>query len=377
MRSLTTCRAQLLACALVVLAQSADAQWQTFLIRPSGYPIGNALGTRGAEFQFGSASPTNSFSDLHAGIWTGLSGSSWVDLNPPGASASGVLDSDGLQHVGVATFGAVQKAGFWSGTSNSFTSLHPASGYVSSRAVAVGGGRQGGAGTTTTPYERALLWSGSAGSVVSLHPSVPSSRESWISDLSADGETQFGTTSVFVNAFSWRNHASVWHGTAASWTSLSSGSFTDVNGNAISSDGTQFGGQALGAGPSDHAVYWPAADAEPIDLHPGPDYFHSAVEDLDQGYQVGRTLSLGVGFRAALWNGSKESFVDLHAFLPNGFVNSDAYGVWVEDGRVWVAGDAYDSANLTWESVIWEVPEPTSAAGWVFGVAWLTARRKR
>ncbi len=108
-----------------------------------------------------------------------------------------------------------------------------------------------------------------------------------------------------------------------------------------------------------------------------PDYFHSAVEDLDQGYQVGARQVAGVGFRAALWNGSKESFVDLHAFLPNGFVNSDAYGVWVEDGRVWVAGDAYDSANLTWESVIWEVPEPTSAAGWVFGVAWLTARRKR
>ncbi len=40
----------------------------------SGYPIGNALGTRGPEFQFGSASPTNSFSDLHADIWLGLLG---------------------------------------------------------------------------------------------------------------------------------------------------------------------------------------------------------------------------------------------------------------------------------------------------------------
>lgn len=360
------------ACSFAILligSAHCPAQWSTYLIRSQSTPFSSVAGTRGATFQFGAASPTGNFSNNHAGIWSGLSGNTWIDLNPPSATNTAIYGSDGTTHVGSLTSAGVERAGFWTGTSNAFTTLQP-SGYLSSRAIAVGGGHQAGSGTISGDERRALLWSGSAASAVSLHPTTPAARDSWVSSMSADGTVQLGTTAVFSDQyFNTRNYATYWHNTAASWTALAVGSFSDVRGNAISRDGTQAGGQGLNNSPSDLAMYWPTLASNPVNLHPGDQYYRSAVLAVDSGYQVGEVTTLDVGSHAALWAGTPQSFVDLHQFLPATYLNSEADGLWVDPTGIWVSGVAFDPANHTWESIIWHAPEPTSACGMMLGLA--------
>jgi hypothetical protein len=63
-----------------------------------------------------------------------------------------------------------------------------------------------------------------------------------------------------------------------------------------------------------------------VDLHPGDAYGSSDARATNGSLQVGHvTLGTGSGQRqhAALWEGSPDSFVDLHALLPAGACQRD------------------------------------------------------
>src|SRR5439155_10410877 len=105
--------------------------------------------------------------------WTGKS-SSWVDLNPVGASRSYANDTAGAQQTGVAYFGTKFHAGIWSGSSNSWVDLNPI-GAENSEAYATTGRFQ--AGRIYNPsqgiFQHAGIWRGTAASWFDLHPYLP------------------------------------------------------------------------------------------------------------------------------------------------------------------------------------------------------------
>ena len=155
-------------------------------------------------------------------LWHG-SGASMVDLTPYPLSSSYdayALGTDGTHQVGwtqvPAGLGAQRHASLWSGTAASWVDLNPATGYISSKAIAVAGNQEVGWGEqTSTNFNRALLWSGSAASVVDLTPDQ--FNISIAEALGTNGANQVGFGDVVDPIFSiFREHALLWNGTAAS-----------------------------------------------------------------------------------------------------------------------------------------------------------------
>ena len=77
------------------------------------------------------------------------------------------------------------------------------------------------------------------------------------------------------------------------------------------------------------------------------------------GQQVGYAWLGGIG-RASLWSGSAGSWVDLHSFLPSGFISSEAHGIWTDGTFTYVVGYGYNGATGRNEALMWVVPEPAS-----------------
>src|SRR5438105_2073729 len=101
-----------------------------------------------------------------------------------------------------------------SGTGSQLVDLHPASGYVNSFALGIGGGQQVGYGEIPPGggnNQRPLLWSGTAASVVDLTPTGPSYPPgSWdtvvASGVSGGLQVGYGNRVLFA-----RTHALLWN----------------------------------------------------------------------------------------------------------------------------------------------------------------------
>lgn len=162
--------------------------------------------------------------------------------------------------------------------------------------------------------------------VVKLHPTVHITSRA----LGVSGGQQVGWAYVgdYPNG---SFHASLWNGTAASFTDLNpAGSYESY---ARCAYGGQQGGYAF-VNNCTRAVLWSGSASSWVDLHPGGDA--SDVFGMSEGQQVGyRSLSISGGALAALWSGTKASFVNLN---PGTLGNSIAYAVsdgqqvgWVKD----------------------------------------------
>src|SRR5690606_23094746 len=123
------------------------------MLHPSGAWRSRAQGID-ADQQVGAAEFSGAY---RAGFWTGTA-ESWVDLHPPGASESLARDVHAGVQVGITTIDGDYHACLWRSTRESWVDLHPA-GAEESRAVDVHDGEQVGtvriAGTA-----RAALWRG-------------------------------------------------------------------------------------------------------------------------------------------------------------------------------------------------------------------------
>ena len=78
--------------------------------------------------------------------------------------------------------------------------------------------------------------------------------------------------------------------------------------------------------------------------------------------ETARGSATGGEYHALLWNGSAASYVDLHQFLPTGFVSSYAEGI---DSYGNIVGEAEDSLGNAY-AIVWVVPEPATMVllGW-------------
>ena len=288
-----------------VLTNGAAGTWTS--LHPAELPENSTSSARGlaADQVVGIASIVNPApfgTQSFATLWT-RSGESWMwsNLNPvppvvaAPASFSIAKSTDGTQQVGSATLGGQQVAALWSGTAQSFVSLHPG-GSIQSEANAVRNGQQAGS-AFIGGQQRAGLWNGTAESWVSLHPAGATTSVA----MGTDGAAQVGYTNIAGGG----ERASLWSGSAESW----------------------------------------------VNLHPASMSSSRAIATAG-GTQVGSAAFAGAGM-AAIWNGTASSWVNLHAYLPPGFIRSQAESIWRDGQSTFISGVAVDASTQLPVAVMW------------------------
>ena len=320
------------------------------------------------------------------GQWT------FVNLHPPGSTFSQAKGVKGGQQVGVALDSGGYRAGFWTGTPDSWIALSPAGAPASfAQAVSTSGTRQVGTRTSPAPIE-AFIWSGSMGSQVSLNP--PGATISTVNDIYGDRQggmvnyraaLWYGTDASFVDlnppgvqysgltaiygyqqVGSVGGHAYLWTGTAASAVDLhpaQSGAFSS------SLSGVHRGHQVgvvpfydpNGEQDFNHAGLWSGTAASWIDLHPPsngqPEISASTATAVYHTQQVG-WISTGGNSNAfaAHWTGSAASYFSLHSVLPPEYTLSQAFDIWSDSVHTYVVGYGYNSAVGQNQALMWLGP---------------------
>jgi hypothetical protein len=173
------------------------------------------------------------------------------------------------------------------------------------------------------------------------------------------------------------SNASIWHGTAASWTSPSSGFMTATDGTQQVGWSMQIGGGVFaarwvngtlsfltnlsGAQGSGlyalfgkiyggynvingkwEAVYWTRPN-RPVSLHP-PGYDSSLVEAVSKSMQAGRICPVSECF-AATWRGRASTVTNLH---PSGFVDSNIRGMQGNTAVGWATNSFGQMHAIFW-----------------------------
>lgn len=193
---------------------------------------------------------------------------------------------------------------------------------------------------------------------VRLHPAGAS--QSWATGF--DGSVQVGSAAFGVV------HAGTWRGNSASWQSLHSTSVTSSQVLGAGS-GQRVGG--VGVAMEDHAALWSAEGGSAlVDLHPDGSAFSEAL-DAGGMQQVGNAgvIEAGGSVRqhASLWEGSADSWVDLH---PAGFEVSFATGVdagtqvgWVQDSIIASPAQRIEASIWSGSATSWRSVHPPGSAG--------------
>ncbi|MEO0651023.1 MAG: hypothetical protein AAFZ65_10130 [Planctomycetota bacterium] len=280
------------------------ASWTALGSFPNGASVEDVWGTAMA----GTVFDIDAFEEesSRATLWDITLGTAQVDLHPPGALSSRASSIVGAQVGGVVDFGTGNRAVLWTATATNFVELHPA-GANDSYVEGVTEGQQ--VGYATFPFSHAGYWSGTPGSWVDLHPvslGLPSLLAS--QGFGTDGQQQVG------------------------WFVLNEGNLID------------------------HPALWSGSEDSVVDLLPAGWRDGKAFDVID-GRQVGYARpSLGEDYRALVWNGSADDFVDLAATLPpNTYDNVFAYDIWRDDDFWYVIGAAVlPGAGL--DPILWTAP---------------------
>jgi hypothetical protein len=272
------------------------------------------------------------------------------DITPGGHVGGAIIDAEGNLLVGWFwhTYScppytcAWESACYWYADTLEFTETHM-SGAEYDRALATDGTRlvtnaafeYSGGNYTYRPY----LWT-PPHSVTFLDPGDLVDRAS-VSGI--DGDRQYGSLIPVGGGNIW--HAAMWTGTANSIVDVNPAGYTVSN---ILSAGD---GQAVGRVQTDngqHAALWAGGTAAAVELRREGWTSSTAVAAHD-GVQVG-----SIPGKAALWIGSADTYVDLHAYTPAEFTSTTAEDVEVApDGSIMVVGYGYNSLTEQQEALVW------------------------
>ncbi|MCC6358214.1 MAG: hypothetical protein IT450_05690 [Phycisphaerales bacterium] len=261
--------------------------------------------------------------EWRAGIWSG-SPASWSSLSP---TTNGVVYSiAGGQQAGNRD----NRACLWYGTPDSWIDLQPDDASVSI-AFDTDGMEQGGIVRLQGLDGHAALWRGSRDSFIDLHPSTITSRHSGVWGVA--GGQQVGSTGWLFSFDRYR--AAMWHGTPESYIDLTPSDASEAV--AYDTNGTQQVGYAVLDPPYyRRALIWNAAPDNVILLTPSGLRFDTEARSItaDGAYQAGNYGTAG----ACAWNSSSSNRVDLHALLPSEYSESKGLSVSRSGRRVHVVG---------------------------------------
>lgn len=265
--------------------------------------------------------------------WPDLS-SSAVSLNPSGANYSYANSVCGNQVGGAVNMPSMSgdHAAMWvGGLADGYVDLHPASALSTSALYGMDSGCQVGyamMSSASMPFfaYHPFVWSGSAASAVDLWPDLPGATHGVAA--ACGGGHQVGWM-VFNDSmhpfFSFKSHAFMWSGTAASAVDLHPASGFNASA-ATGTDGSQIVGYGIDASFAWHALMWMGSADSVVDLTPAGALGARALA-CKNGFQVGWVNDVDTGQHAAIWNGSADSMIDLDADSGSGFQNSVATGI--------------------------------------------------
>jgi hypothetical protein len=302
----------------------------------------------------------------HAAVWN-LSTGAYSALDAPGFDQSTVWGARGGLLAGAAfTFigGYRVQAMIWSATTHGGVSLHP-TGAIDSGTYATDGIRHGGwatfAGSTNA---HAILWKNGADDYVDLTPQIGGYDGAIVRTVDRQHQAGYATLNGGYS------HAMLWSGTAQSAVDLHPGgvwTFSNVNG--------IFGEEQVGAASNGgvRAAMWHGTAASFVSLAP-PGMLGSSGLSATNGTQQVGFVFVGAGANGAhafVWSGTAESALDLHQFLPIGFIASSALDIDASGNIFGYADDVQGNSH----AVAWLVPEPSSVTGiLLLTCGWLTVR---
>jgi hypothetical protein len=316
---------------------ASGQQWIAVVLHPEGgrYSSVHAVTASKQGGWFAPPAPNQT----QAGYWQG-SGDSWTLLSPP-ASSSVVYGMNGVTQVG-----RVSVACLWHGTPESRVDLGAAG--MFSEALAVCGNIQ--AGYVQFPGDNnyhACLWRGTAASFVDLHQ--PGALRSYV--YATDGVLQGGEVRWPGPVI---GTAAIWAGTAQSYVNL--GPPPPYQESAVHgmAPGVQVGDVWVsGEGP--HAALWRGTLESWMDLNPLGVPASTSFRATTGRVHVGQGVIDGSGGAAhALVNfGTRDSWVDLHQFLPATYQSfSRANAVYQDGDTIYVGGYAYGVGGRQ-EAILW------------------------
>nr|MDQ2985192.1 hypothetical protein [Armatimonadota bacterium] len=315
----------------VIFAASATAQWTVVNLHPGGAEMSRAFAVRDGK-QVGSAVVGGV---VRASLWSGTA-ASWVDLSPVGQQGgSEAVGLDGPMQVGHASVNGSGGACYWSGTAGSWVNMHPGGSW--SYIMDADAGTQ--VGVVGFGLNHAALWSGTPGSWIDLHP--PSAQESEANGVHA--AQQVGTARV-----GGVYRASLWTGTWDTWVDLHPTGASESFGMEIHA-GTQVGWATVGG--VQHACLWQGTATSWVDLNQ-PGVQSSRAMDCHAGQQVGGATTQNRE-HASLWDNSATSRRDLHVFLPSGFSDSTAWGIWNDADLTYIVGDGRHTSDGRLRALMW------------------------
>lgn len=343
------------------------AQWEVFDIHPAWAANGSqANGISQGRIGGAANTPTvlpdgRTFNLDHPVVWDATS-FAYTDITPGGSVGGGIYDVEGdllagwFWHTWQCWGGgqywtcAWQSAAFWTAPALTFAEALHNSGPEFDYVYGTDGVRL--VGTLAYEYQdgfydyQAQLWTAD-NHVTNLH--FAGATDS--SAVAIDGVHQYGW---YLGGPS-PSHAVMWTGSAASHVDLHPPGYS---GSLISGAGDD---QAVGTAGT-HAGLWAAGGAAFVDLHP-PAATSSAAVAAHQGVQAG-----SAGGAAALWTGAPETYFNLGAFVPPGFLSSTATDFEVgADGSFTVVGYGYNGATQRNEALVWRSQAPIPCAGDITG----------
>ena len=324
---------------------ASEEVWEVINLRPAGSSTSQVYSVNGGT-QAGIAFFAGR---IHAGFWNGDS-ASWVDLDSPsfplGSTAAAVdqgvvvgttIDIDDKEND-------YSRAAVWFGDAMSYVDLHPPHA-TQSFAHAVDGSQQGGTARINDD-NHAALWSGTAASFQDLNP--PGAINSYIHGMAEGMQVGYSQAPL--------SHACIWNGTAQSWLDLHPGQADASQG--WNTDGVQQVGWTifLAGNVIDHPAVWTSTAESYVDLLP-VGWRDGKAQGVFNGRQVGYAReSLNSPYRALVWSGTAEAFVDLHQFLPAGkYIRSTGFDIW-SDGEYWYAVGQAVRPDFTSDPILWMTP---------------------
>ena len=323
--------------------------------------------------------PNYPFMFASAYQWTDTTSSSAANINPSGQTYSRINGVSAGQLIGTGQYLGAFHALLWT-TPTTTVDLNGE--FETSFGIGIAGNQQVGLanGTATDFSDHAILWSGSALNPVDLHVAsiTPPGGEPIIFTESiaygTSGAKQVGNQTFTDIDFFTNSHAFLWSGSASS--------FVDLNGDLFGSsaygiDGDdQVGMGYVSEDGNKHALLWNNTAASVIDLTP-------ATMDVAEAWAVRDGTQVGYGSffgeeglisHAMAWQGSAESAVDLHAYLPAGYTDSQAFAI-DSDGTI-VGFARTETGQMHAVAWIATVPEPATAGLLLLGVSLLLRRRR-
>ncbi|HYR84360.1 MAG TPA: hypothetical protein VE422_09815 [Terriglobia bacterium] len=341
-------------------AQTITHEYQAVILHPPGVRNSQAVKINWSAHEVVGESWAQALDEGQALEWTGA-GTNVVSLSPGSRFGSRANGISGNQVGGtVSTIGTPnsKQAMAWA-TYSPFTAtfLHPAN-MAESAIFDAGGGQFVGwaAGQSTSSAAHAMLWtSGEATAVIDLNPSQLSFVSSVANSVDRNGRQQVGSGTVFLgidgNKIQYSDqHALLWSGNAASAVDLHPAGFSSSVANAAA-DSVQVGSGFSTSAQHDHALLWTGTASSAIDLNPS-----GITESMAGGIGSGGAIvgwvsgqPTGNQRHAFLWLGASRTVVDLHNFLPAGYISSVASGIDDNDDVVgWAITSAGDANAVLW-----------------------------